>query len=463
LHLNTPGLGTVTLVKTKTPGSYLRITSQNINYHFPSRPLEAISFWLMLLLALVLFYITLKTIIVKLFSISMPDLSKWNVFDDTILANTNLNNLVFIIGMPGSGKLTRVLEKIKNKQICYSNNDCYNFSRNDDTASDVFVVELMNIPDSGDREKDPEWIKYEQQIFDKKNRLLIFNHFEYNIQDGATSRLKLNLLEKVMMQNNSRVIILSTIHPVAFLDSIYDHSFQSDAKAMPGQDLERWHVLLGHFRIIVFPLQEELSAMAHSNLEQLVYDETGRTHFLNKIQGPAIAVGNAMANKYGTAGIADELAVKLKMTAHYFYMYMWQSLTKEEKFILYDLAEDNLVNSYDDYNLNMLICKGIISRKNGSLKIFNNGFRNFILSAIGNIEAMKIKSQIQDNGNWNQVKYPLYIVFIAIIIFLFSSQQEAYTRLLTYAAALGTAIPALLKVFSLFDGTKQKSSEPPGK
>jgi hypothetical protein len=266
-----------------------------------------------------------------------------------------------------------------------------------------------------------------------------------------------------MMQNNSRVIILSTIHPVAFLDSIYDHSFQSDAKAMPGQDLERWHVLLGHFRIIVFPLQEELSAAAHTNLEQLVYDETGRTHFLNKIQGPAIAVGNALANKYGSAGIADELAVKLQMTAHYFYMYMWQSLTKEEKFILYDLAEDNLVNSYDDYNLNMLICKGIISRKNGSLKIFNNGFRNFILSAIGNIEAMKIKSQIQDNGNWNKVKYPLYIVFIAIIIFLFSSQQEAYTRLLTYAAALGTAIPALLKVFSLFDGTKQKSSEPAGK
>jgi hypothetical protein len=79
----------------------------------------------------------------------------------------------------------------------------------------------------------------------------------------------------------------------------------------------------------------------------------------------------------------------------------------------------------------MLICKGIINKENGSLKIFNNGFRNFILTAIGNIEAMKIKNQIQDNGNWNKVKYPLYIVFIAIIIFLFTSQQEAYTRLLT--------------------------------
>jgi hypothetical protein len=68
--------GTITLIKTKTPGKYLRISSQNINYHFPEKPLEAISFWLMLLLALVIFFITLKTIIVKLFAINMPDLSQ---------------------------------------------------------------------------------------------------------------------------------------------------------------------------------------------------------------------------------------------------------------------------------------------------------------------------------------------------------------------------------------------------
>ena len=44
---------------------------------------------------------------------------------------------------------------------------------------------------------------------------------------------------------------------------------------------------------------------------------------------------------------ADELAYKLQFTSHYFYLYIWQSFTKEEKFLLYDLAEDNLVNSFD--------------------------------------------------------------------------------------------------------------------
>src|SRR4029078_5006091 len=78
----------------------------------------------------------------------------------------------------------------------------------------------------------------------------------------------------------------------------------------------------------------------------------------------------------------DGLALKLGITSHYFYMYMWQSLTKEEKFLLYDLAEDGLVNPFDDYNLILLISKGLVIREDGIRKIFNNGFRNFILTAI---------------------------------------------------------------------------------
>jgi hypothetical protein len=126
---------------------------------------------------------------------------------------------------------------------------------------------------------------------------------------------------------------------------------------------------------------------------------------------------------------------------------------------LYDLAEDNLVNSFDDYNLSMLIAKGVVIRPDGTLKLFNKGFRNFILTAIGNSEAMKIKNQIKDNGNWNTLKNPLQLIILAILTFLLTSQEEAFTKLITYVAALGAGVPAVLKLFSLFD----KSNQNPGK
>ena len=139
-------------------------------------------------------------------------------------------------------------------------------------------------------------------------------------------------------------------------------------------------------------------------------------------------------------------------------MYIWQSLTKEEKFLLYDLAEDNLVNSFDNYNLSMLISKGIIVRPDGTLRIFNKGFQNFILTAIGNFEAMKIKNHIKDNGNWGKLKNPLIIVIFAILAFLLASQEESYTQILTYITALAAGIPTVIKLLSLFDKDGPKSN-----
>lgn len=227
-----------------------------------------------------------------------------------------------------------------------------------------------------------------------------------------------------------------------------------EGKSIPGEDLERWHVLLGHYRIIVYPIQEAVQEIVDKT-HLPIYKETQYTHFLTKVREPMLEVANGLPEKE-MAARADELIFKLQVSSHYFYMYIWQSLTKEEKFLLYDLAEDNLVNSFDDYNLNMLLAKGVVMRKDGTLRLFNKGFRNFILTAIGNTEAMKIKNRIQDNGNWSKLKAPLMIVLVAILTFLLASQQEAYSKLITYVATLAAAIPTILKVFSFFDKSSQK-------
>ena len=106
----------------------------------------------------------------------------------------------------------------------------------------------------------------------------------------------------------------------------------------------------------------------------------------------------------------------------------------------------------------MLIGKGLIIRDNDTLKLFNRGFRNFILTAIGNSEAMKIKDQIKDNGNWGKLKTPLMIIIVAILAFLLASQEEAYSRLMAYATALLAGVPLILRIFALFNKNPQQSA-----
>ena len=58
-------------------------------------------------------------------------------------------------------------------------------------TSNVFIADLINIPDFGDnRESSPEWKAFKAQAFHAKNKLIIVNHFEYNIQDAVTNRVK---------------------------------------------------------------------------------------------------------------------------------------------------------------------------------------------------------------------------------------------------------------------------------
>jgi len=533
--------GTVSYGKTQLPDRFIRVQSVNLNYQYPNlfsgNWFNGGVFWLLLVIAMVIFYFIVTNIVKKLFAFNLPDLETWKQLDHEILVNNDSMQPIFVIGLPGSGKKKYLLDKINSGEITAEGGTPFYYNALHKEKNNVFIAELINIPSSGSEARDEaNWSKYTGQVFDPRHRMIIVNHFEYNIHDPVSNRCKLEFLERLFLESKCRIIILSTIHPVAFLDSAMEHVATPDTKSMPGQDLERWHVLLGHYRIVVLPLQlrssgvlqmavkgnvidkvsgkavtdvvvsivgtnleattrmdgsfilpeqplpfemlaslrgykttactiTEYSELANIVIEEgpsnrwakMVRQETNHTYFLTKLQTPAFEAGKALPEEVKLAKF-DELAFKLQVSSHYFYMYIWQSLTKEEKFLLYDLAEDNLVNAFDDYNLSMLIAKGLVIRPDGTLKLFNKGFRNFILSAIGNGEAMKIKRQISENGNWNTLKYPLQLVILAILAFLLTSQEEAFAKLITYAAALGAGVPAVLKIFTLFDKSSTKST-----
>jgi len=205
---------------------------------------------------------------------------------------------------------------------------------------------------------------------------------------------------------------------------------------------------------------QQNDALYRNMLKYAIERETEYSHFLHNMDDGINTVAKGVESIKNTEEVgqaSDSLIFKVQIVSHYFYTYIWQSLTKEEKFLLYDLAEDGLVNPYDDYNLCMLISKKLVVNNDGTLMLFNKGFRNFILTAIGETEVARIKEQVKDNGNWNSLKIPLNLTILAILIFLFTSQQEAYSRIITYITAFSAGIPAVVKVFSLFGNSTQKT------
>lgn len=465
-------VGTTTFVQHPYQNGYIKVQSKSLNYRLPFlfKPHE-MPFWLLMLLLLLVFYGLLLNIIGKLFALDLPETEVWEAIDKEVLLCEYLNRMLMVIGLPGSNKLTYITQKIRSEELKQDDGTAYIYNPKQPEKNNVLLLDLIEIPDDNAEPASDDYLRWkeiEKNFFSKDYKLVLINHFEYNIKNETTNRIKLNLLERLMVLNKCKIIILSTVHPTAFLDSVNAQAEEALAKGTANasggktaiQDLERWHILLGNYRLLIHKIEHH--TFAHLDKadawQQPILKETQYTQFLFRMQGAAIkAAGTSLQQQ--TIDNTDSIAFKLQVTAHYFYMYLWQSLTKEEKFLLYDLAEDGLVNSFDAYNLSMLINKGVILRDDTTLKLFNRSFRNFILTAIGNTEAMKIKSQIQDNGSWGKLKTPLLVVIFAILAFLLTSQQEAYSKLIAYVSALVAGIPVFVKLLSMFDSSSsQKSS-----
>lgn len=435
------------------PAKYLVIYSANTDYKSPN--------WLLLLPALLFFYFIMHNVIRKLFALNLPGEDGWKEINEGLLTDNKLNKLLLIVGAPGSGKLSNLKDALK-KHVLLGNKGERLIYDEDRSKSNVFIADMIVIPagsaDCGNDATEDKWAACVEEALNDQYSLVIINHLEYNMKDGKTNNMKLDMLEKLMTKAKSKIMIISTVHPVSFLDSYNQQIKQANkdtaddaSDTKPENELERWMVLFGHFRIIIEPLED-----SHVKTELPVIKEIQYSHFLKNMER---IIPEEIAHKAENIGPeTDSMIFKLQLTSQYFYTYIWQSLTMEEKFLLYDLAEDGLVNSYDAYNLSILISKKLVVISDGTLMLFNKGFRNFILTAIGETEANRIKAHVKADGNWDSLKIPLMLIMLAILAFLFASQQEAYSRIITYITAFSAGIPAILKVFSLFGNSSQKSA-----
>ncbi len=437
-----PGKRYTTKYKIDSTG-YIKISSYpKINYQRPY-----VDFWIYLILSVFLFYYIILHVIRKMFALNLPPTENWRELDSFLLKSNAFNKLVFIVGSPGADTLLKLQYRIEKGDIKGADGKSL-------SPSNVSIAEMSRIPADGKPNSNWDDCTYEAL---SGYPLVIVNHFEYNICNAASNNMKLDLLEALIIKGG-KVIVISTMHPLTFLDSFNEQQ----KKPISESEMGRWHMLLGNFRVMIDPLIASPNPETQSQIEKSIIEETLYSRFLYRMRATILAFlqkKSATLTRQTPSQVTDSLIFKLQLTSQYFYTDIWQSLTQEEKFILYDLAEDGLVNASDDFNVNMLICKGLIIRPDGPLRLFNKSFRNFILTAIGQKEMNRIKAQVKDNGNWKNLRVPMNLAILAILAFLLASQQEAYSRVIAYITALSGGIPVILKIFSMVGGSEVKKTE----
>ncbi len=289
-------------------------------------------------------------------------------------------------------------------------------------------------------------------------------HFDERLENAAFTASKLHLLEKIIKVLNRTVVVVSAVPPST--------AMEKEIESTP-----RWAELMSLFTIV--PVKPALAAEGMPGMPgpgPLMADWA--TAGWREVLWHMNALGFAHAAKFLDSEREDpqvrrlweqvlpyawhperpplevgQLLVEVGERAESHYQEIWASCTPAEQLALGHVAEEGLVNRKTKPTIRRLMARGLV-RRQPNFVLMNETFRRFVLAMAPSVELAALEESSGDA--WATVRMPFLVVLMAGLVFLFFTQQELFSSTLGVIAGVGTAVPTLMKMASMFG--QQRSS-----
>jgi len=341
-------------------------------------------------------------------------------------------------------------------------------SKTDDWPAFTFAVNLSG-KDSSSRKKEAEKLKYKcfevscdifkPDDFKKEDNVVILN-FGFILRSVELFDKCISLLEELVNKKVQRIIISSYVSPrqiQEFYKNYAKKTASENERESIAANLNRIKQLLMEFSVINCSLQPaQLKQAEGDRISETIKNELEKDVFLASLKPLVLKY-------YANNKSADEedVIIYIQNLASNYYEKIWNSCTIEEKILLYDLAEDSLVNikNNDAYvPLRNLQEKGIVIC-NDKFTVMNESFRNYILTNVATADLEDTEIMKQRKTAWNSFRIPLILVALGIIIFLFATQQAMISNLYTLLIAVGTIAGVFIRISGVFSSKSKPPAE----
>lgn len=283
-------------------------------------------------------------------------------------------------------------------------------------------------------------------------RAIVVDHFEHGITDLSVGGQALDLVER-LLSGGLCVVLLSAEEPSAYRWT-----------QLPSNDIhieDRWAELAGRFTKVYFTESCCRDEFEHnlSEAELKFKSDASLTRSQKKlIQRSIDILRDECSPRLALRRIGNEFLKRLKPEsakpaellrqigdqAKLYYQRVWDSQSADEKLTILHLAEDRLL-SPNDPHIKQLFLKGIIVRS-PDVRLFNDTFRDFVLSHCFTGALASIETQAKQKSPWESLKLPLLIALGAVLLFLAITQRDFFGSSLSIIAGLTTGIPTVFKL-----------------
>lgn len=291
--------------------------------------------------------------------------------------------------------------------------------------------------------------------------VVVIDNFDYQWNNPQHNNEKLQLLERLFMDNKT-VIIASHVHPDNFnLELSAENSTEAQSKESTGEHgnvlsfplMERWKGIFKSLPVVYSQEQGDPEAFQREmgvdgkgvNYEkEILCRECKPKEYLQNMGREMVK--NYIPEKYALGQIIQIISDR----AQRYYHALWNTFSQSEKFTLYYVVKDGFI-SPENPDIPRLLMRNIIIR-NPELRVMNVTFHKFILAESTSIDVVAWKKEAR--SNWNTTKGPFLTLLIGIALFVFITQREVFNSTIAIISAFTAALPAVFKLFGLFQKGK---------
>lgn len=146
----------------------------------------------------------------------------------------------------------------------------------------------------------------------------------------------------------------------------------------------------------------------------------------------------------------DSVAAEILERADAYYRMVWNESSKEQRFVLAQLAADGVPNPKNDRAIRQLMRRGLIVRE-PHFRIMNESFRRFLLSAATPAVQQEWHLESRKSG-WGRIRGAFVVVMIVVGAFLLTTQNQLWQSSAAYVTTAFGAFGTLFKLFNSFRG-----------
>jgi hypothetical protein len=289
-----------------------------------------------------------------------------------------------------------------------------------------------------------------------QRRVVVLDHFDFNMNERRSNVTRLQLLERLLYEEERRVIILSSLDPVTYLaDS--EFGVLADNNQAAAALLVRWKQVMSSFRPVILitdptrkKLEEDCERVSQESKEakrlaEWVRKECEHTPYLREV-GLNVLAKPRPGGECNLRQLQQEVGACVRS----YYEALWSTFTRGERLVLYQLSHDGWANPKNDLAILQLRRKGILCTK-PMLRIMNESFRVFATKAQDQNEIGEWEREGKESS-WRTVRFSLVTIAFTLAVWLLYVQKDLFQAAIGYIVALGAAVAAISNLFGAFRG-----------